>query len=138
MNNNFARFADYAHSSSAASNPNLSATAASMANRDDILVNGMNNMNIGSGFGQSGSPRSIRNAWDREAPGPIGGHRSFSSAQFDDSRDRNQGLPARQPRGPLPERGTGFPSRQTRQNGGHSGRGSDDISSQSNLEITVE
>jgi RNA recognition motif-containing protein len=137
-NNNFARFAEYASNSSAASNPNLSATAASMANRDDMLINGMNNMTIGNGFGQSGSPRSIRNAWDREAPGPIGGHRSFSSAQFDDSRDRNQGLPARQPRGPLPERGTGFPSRSTRQNGGHSGRGSDDISSQSNLEITVE
>lgn len=136
-----ARFAEFAHSSSAASNPNLSATAASMANRDDMLVNGMNNMNIASGFGQSSSPRSIRNAWDREVPGQIGaigGHRAFSSAQYDDSRERSHGLPARQPRGPLPERGTGFPSRQTRQNGGHSGRGSDDISSQSNLEITVE
>lgn len=143
LNNNFTRFAEYAHSSSAASNPNLSATAASMANREDMLVNGLNNMTIGSGFGQSSSPRSIRNAWDREIPGQIGaigGHRSFSSAQaqYDDGRERSHGLPARQPRGPLPERGTGFPSRQTRQNGGHSGRGSDDISSQSNLEITVE
>ncbi|KAE9978623.1 hypothetical protein EG328_001384 [Venturia inaequalis] len=143
LNNNFTRFAEYAHSSSAASNPNLSATAASMANREDMLVNGLNSLTVGSSFGQSSSPRSIRTAWDREIPGQIGaigGHRSFSSAQaqYDDGRERSHGLPARQPRGPLPERGTGFPSRQTRQNGGHSGRGSDDISSQSNLEITVE
>jgi hypothetical protein len=131
LSNNFSRFADYAHNGSAASNPNLSATAA----RDETyLINGMSSM----GFGQSGSPRSIRGAWEREAqaPGPIGGHRSFSSAIVDDSRDRNQGLPSRQPRGPLPERGTGFGTR--RQNGGHSGRGSDELSSQSNLEITVE
>lgn len=133
LGNNFARFADYAHSTSAASNPNLSATAA----RDEsLLVNSMSNMTVGGGFGQSGSPRSIRNAWDREAPGPIGGHRSFSTAILDDSRDRSQGLPSRQPRGPFPERGTGFGTR--RQNGGHSGRGSDELSSQSNLEITVE
>jgi hypothetical protein len=139
IGNNFARFADYAHSTSAASNPNLSSTAASMAIRDEnFLVNGMSNMSVGGGFGQSGSPRSLRNAWDREAPGPIGGHRSFSSAILDDqTRDRNQGLPSRQPRGPLPERGTGFGGAR-RQNGGHSGRGSDELSSQSNLEITVE
>lgn len=137
LGNNFARFAEYAHSTSAASNPNLSATAASMANRDDsILINGMANMAVGSGFGQSGSPRSLRNAWDRETPGPIGGHRSFSSAILDDQNRDRQGLPSRQPRGPLPERGTGFGTR--RQNGGHSGRGSDDLSSQSNHEITVE
>lgn len=136
LSNNFSRFADYAHNGSAASNPNLSATAASMSARDEsYLINGMGNMSVG-GFGQSGSPRSIRNAWERETPGPIGGHRSFSSAIVDDSRDRSQGLPSRQPRGPLPERGTGFGSR--RQNGGHSGRGSDELSSQSNLEITVE
>jgi hypothetical protein len=138
LGNNFARFADYAHSTSAASNPNLSATAASMSNREEsLLVNGISNITVGGGFGQSGSPRSIRNAWDRETPGPIGGHRSFSSAILDDqSRDRSQGLPSRQPRGPLAERGTGFGTR--RQNGGHSGRGSDELSSQSNLEITVE
>jgi hypothetical protein len=129
LSNNFSRFADYAHNGSAASNPNLSATAASMSARDEsYLINGMSNM----GFGQS-SPRSIRNAWDRDAPpGPIGGHRSFSSA-IDESRNPNQALPSRQPRGPLPERGTGF-----RRQNGHGGRGSDELSSQSNLEITVE
>lgn len=138
LSNNFARFAEYAHTTSAASNPNLSSTAASMANREDLLINGMNNMTMGGGvggFGQGGSPRSLRNAWDREAPGPIGQGRSFSSANFED-QNRNLG-PTRQPRGPLPERGTGFSTRQ-RQNGGHSGRGSDELSSQSNLEITVE
>jgi len=137
LNTNFARFAEYGHNGSAASNPNLSATAS----RDEsLLVNGMSSMNMTGSYGQSGSPRSLRSAWDREAPGPIGGHRSFSTAAYDEqNRDRSQGLPSRQPRGPFPERGGGFgPQRQSRQNGGHSGRGSDEISSQSNLEITVE
>ncbi|KAF2434706.1 hypothetical protein EJ08DRAFT_427342 [Tothia fuscella] len=134
LSTNFARFAEYGHNGSAASNPNLSATA----NRDEnLLVNGMSSMSMSNNYGQSGSPRSLRGAWDREAPGPIGGHRSFSTAFDDQSRDRGQGLPSRQPRGPLPER-AGFSSRPSRQNGGHSGRGSDEISSQSNLEITVE
>jgi R3H domain/RNA recognition motif. (a.k.a. RRM, RBD, or RNP domain) len=139
LNTNFARFAsEYAHGSTAASNPNLSATATSMASRDDsLLVNGMGNMNIGGGFGQGGSPRSLRNAWDREAPGPIGGHRAFSTAFDDQNRDRSQGLPSRQPRGPLLDRGTGFPTTRPRQNG-HSGRGSDELSSQSGKEILVE
>jgi hypothetical protein len=138
LNTNFARFAEYGHNGSAASNPNLSATA----HRDEsLLVNGMSSMNMGANYGQSGSPRSLRGTqWERENPGPIGGHRSFSTAAAfeDQNRDRSQGIPSRQPRGPLPERGGGFSSRQSRQNGGHSGRGSDEISSQSNLEITVE
>jgi len=94
-------------------------------------------MNLGSGFGQSGSPRGVRGmmSWDRENPGPIGGHRSFSTNYDDQTRDRSQGLPSRQPRGPIPERGTGFS--RGRQNG-HHGRGSDELSSQSGVEIVVE
>lgn len=138
LNTNIARFAEYGHNGNTSSNPNLAATATSMASREDsMLVNGMNGMTLGSGFGQGGSPRSLRNAWERDTPGPIGGHRSFSTANFDDqNRERSQGLPSRQPRGPVPERGTGF--NRPRQNG-HSGRGSDELSSsQSGVEILVE
>jgi hypothetical protein len=139
LNTNIARFAEYGHNGNTSSNPNLSATATSMAAREDgMLVNGMSSMTLASGFGQGGSPRSLRNAWERDNPGPIGGHRSFSTANFDDqqNRDRSQGLPSRQPRGPVPERGTGFS--RPRQNG-HSGRGSDELSSsQSGVEILVE
>lgn len=138
LNTNLARFAEYGHNGATSSNPNLAATATSMAAREDsVLVNGMSGMSLGGGFGQGGSPRSLRGTWERDTPGPIGGHRSFSTANFDDqNRDRSQGLPARQPRGPVPERGTGFS--RPRQNG-HSGRGSDELSSsQSGVEILVE
>ncbi|KAF2404298.1 hypothetical protein EJ06DRAFT_195429 [Trichodelitschia bisporula] len=139
LSTNFARFADYGHGTTGSSNPNLTSTTSSMAGREEsLLVNGLGNMSIGGGFGQGGSPRSLRSAWERETPGPIGGHRSFSTATYDEqNRERGQGLPSRQPRGPIPERGTGFTSR-ARQNGGHSGRGSDEISSQSGVEICVE
>jgi RNA recognition motif-containing protein len=143
LTNNLARFADYGLTSTGSSNPNLTSTATTLAGREDnLLVNGMNNMNLGNGFGPGGSPRSMRNAWDRENPGPIGGHRSFTSAapgMDEQNRDRNsnQTVPSRQPRGPAPERGSGF-GRQARQNGGHSGRGSDELSSQPGVEILVE
>lgn len=132
------RFIDYGASSSASTNPSVTPTATSMSQRDEgLLVNGLNSMNLGSGFGQSGSPRGVRGmmSWDRENPGPIGGHRSFSTNYDDQTRDRSQGLPSRQPRGPIPERGTGFS--RGRQNG-HHGRGSDELSSQSGVEIVVE
>jgi hypothetical protein len=138
LNTNLARFAEYGQNGNTSSNPNLAGAASSMAGREDnILVNGMGGMSLGAGYGQGGSPRSLRGAWERETPGPIGGHRTFSTANVDDqNRGGNQGLPARQPRGPLPERGTGFT--RPRQNG-HNGRGSDELSSsQSGVEILVE
>jgi hypothetical protein len=115
-------------------NPTGTPTAGSMSQRDEALLEReMGRMQIGSGFGQSGSPRALRQMTSWENPGPIGGHRSFGVTYDDQSRER--GLPLRQPRGPIPERGSGFPSR-TRQNG-HQGRGSDELSSQSNVEILV-
>ncbi|EOD51473.1 hypothetical protein GTA08_BOTSDO09364 [Neofusicoccum parvum] len=128
---------DYGTSST---NPSLTPTATSMANRDDsLLVNGLSGMSLGGGFGQGGSPRGLRGmvSWESDRnPGPIGGHRSFSSNyDGEQSRDRSQGLPTRQPRGPIPERGSGFS--RGRQNG-HHGRGSDELSSQSGVEIVVE
>jgi len=134
LNTNFSRFVDLAPGSASSSNPSVTPTVTS--GRDEtLLVNGLGGMSLGGGFGQNTSPSRTRGlmAWDREAPGPIGGHRSFSTNFREPSRER--GLPSRQPRGPLPERGTGFSH--SRQNG-HRGRGSDELSSQSNVEIVVE
>ncbi|OAL02581.1 hypothetical protein IQ06DRAFT_345586 [Phaeosphaeriaceae sp. SRC1lsM3a] len=108
-------------------NPNGTPTAGSMSQRnDDMLEREMSRMQLGGGFGQSSSPRALRQMTSWENPGPIGGHRTFSSA-YDDR-------PSRQPRGPVPERGQGFG--RPRQNG-HQNRGSDELSSQSNVEILV-
>ncbi|KAF2012545.1 hypothetical protein BU24DRAFT_351676 [Aaosphaeria arxii CBS 175.79] len=118
---------------STSTNPNGTPTAASMSQRDEgLLERELGRMQIGSGFGQNTSPRSLRQMTSWENPGPIGGHRTFGTNYDDQSRER--GLPSRQPRGPIPERGTGFS--RPRQNG-HQGRGSDELSSQSNVEILV-
>ncbi|KAL5121765.1 Peptidyl-prolyl cis-trans isomerase pin4 [Pleosporales sp. CAS-2024a] len=114
--------------SGTSTNPNSTPTAGSMAQRnDEMLEREMSRMQLSTGFGQSSSPRALRQMTSWENPGPIGGHRAFSNA-YDDR-------PSRQPRGPLPERGQGF-GRQQRQNG-HQNRGSDELSSQSNVEIHV-
>lgn len=140
LGNNVSRFAEYARENGGTPAITPTGTAAPIGTRGDesLLVNGLGNMNIGSG-GFASSPRGLRGmmSWDRESnPGPIGGHRSFSTNNtgYDDqSRDRNQGIPSRQPRGPGPERGPGFPRRN-----GHMTRGSDELSQQSGVEITVE
>ena len=137
LGNNVARLQDFGGDSRQSNTPTLMTPTSGMAERQDTLINGLGNMNLGGGFG--GSPRGLRGfpSWDRENPGPIGGHRSFSSNYDDRSQSRsNQGGPERQPRGPMPERGAGFP--RTRQNG-HLNRNSDELSQQSSApEITVE
>lgn len=113
--------------SGTSTNPNGTPTTGSMAQRDEgLLEREMGRMQLGSGFGQNSSPRALRQMTSWDTPGPIGGHRTFGNA-YDDR-------PTRQPRGPLPERGQGFS--RTRQNG-HQNRGSDELSSQSNVEILV-
>ena len=113
--------------SGASTNPNGTPTNGSMAHRnEEMLEREMGRMQLSAGFGQSSSPRALRQMTSWDNPGPIGGHRAFSSA-YDDR-------PSRQPRGPLPERGQGFG--RPRQNG-HQNRGSDELSSQSNVEILV-
>ncbi|KAF2446202.1 hypothetical protein P171DRAFT_357301 [Karstenula rhodostoma CBS 690.94] len=108
-------------------NPNGTPTTGSMSQRDDgLLERELGRMQIGGAFGQGGSPRSLRQMTSWDNPGPIGGHRTFGG-NYDDR-------PSRQPRGPVPERGSGFS--RPRQNG-HQGRGSDELSSQSNVEILV-
>ena len=139
LNTNLNRLAaEYNTNHSATStNPSLTPTQPSATREESLLVNGLGNMTLGSGFGTSGSPRGLRGvvSWDRETPGPIGGHRSFSTNFDESNRDRNQTVPSRQPRGPIPERGTGFSRNRTN---GHHARGSDDLSSQSGVEIVVE
>ncbi|KAK8257751.1 putative R3H domain protein [Phyllosticta capitalensis] len=137
LSGNINRYQDYGHSSSS-TNPSLTPTA-TLSKEDSLLVNGLGNMNLGGPFGQSGSPRGLRGmvSWESDRnPGPIGSHRSFTNYDNEqNNRDRSQGLPTRQPRGPIPERGSGFS--RGRQNG-HHGRGSDELSSQSGVEIVVE
>ncbi|KAI8940608.1 hypothetical protein NX059_001881 [Plenodomus lindquistii] len=113
--------------SGSSTNPSGTPTAGSMSQRDEnLLEREMGRMQLNNSFGQSHSPRALRQMTSWDAPGPIGGHRAFGN-NYDDR-------PSRQPRGPLPERGQGF-GRQ-RQNG-HQNRGSDELSSQSNVEILV-
>lgn len=139
---NVSRYAEYARENGASATPILTPSASTLTARDDsLLVNGLGNMTLSNGLGSS--PRGLRGmmSWDRadrEAPGPIGGHRSFPTTNnYDEhSRERNAN-PSRQPRGPGAAHGTGFP-RPTRQNG-HAHRGSDELSQPgSNVEISVE
>ncbi|KAL2350310.1 putative R3H domain protein [Cryomyces antarcticus] len=141
LGNNLSRYTDYGRDSNTSGTSTLTPTTTSMSTRDEgLLVSGLGSMTLSNGFG--GSPRSLRGvmSWDRsDNPGPIGGHRSLTTNYDDQARDRSQqrGLPSRQPRGPVPERGTGFGTTRGRQNG-HLGRSSDELSNQSNVEITVE
>ncbi|WPH00698.1 rna-binding post-transcriptional regulator cip2 [Acrodontium crateriforme] len=150
--NNVTRLQDLGNVQSSGT-PTLMTPTSGLAERGETnIINGLGNMNLGGGFG--GSPRGLRGfpSWDRENPGPIGSNRSFSTnANFSGSNNanstassneersqtrNNQGGPERQPRGPLPERGAGFP--RSRPNG-HTARNSDELSQQSSApEITVE
>lgn len=139
LSNNVSRFAEYARENGASATPALTTpNGTSLGSRDEgLLASALGSMNLGNnGFG--GSPRGLRGmmSWDRETnPGPIGSHRAFSAnnAGYED-QSRGQGMPSRQPRGPVTERGSGFPRRN-----GHMNRGSDELSQQSNgVEITVE
>lgn len=142
-NANISRLQELAGSTTGASNPNLTSTA-NLAPRDEnILVNGMNSMGLGGGFGAGGSPRSTRNIWERDGrdPGAIGSNRAYNQTTLsldEQPRNQSQSVPQRQPRGPGPERSTGFGRRsgEPRHNGHSSGRGSDELSQ--GKEILVE
>ena len=124
--------------------PTTSASALGQHRSDDMLLNGMNGMSLGSStLGANGSsPRRLGGMfpWDRDnqssVGGPIGSNRSFSNNYDDQSRERGGGnIPVRQPRGPAMERGSGFP--RGRQNG-HQARGSDELRQSNVQEIIVE
>ena len=147
LQSNVARFQDYGPNSAASATPTLTPTASGSAlgqHRDEgHLVSGLGSLNLNSNIVQNGnSPRRPRNVYsfdqDSQGPptGPIGSNRNFSLSYDDQSRDRNQSMPTRQPRGPALERGPGFS--RGRQNG-HQNRGSDELRHQSSsVEIIVE
>ena len=145
------RYTEYGATSVASATPSLTPTA-TPSNRDEpMLVNGLGNMtltsSLGGSLGVGGSmsrdsrdPRGILSL-DRDSQHPVGtgisgsGSRSFSMGY--DEQSRNQAAPVRQPRGPAPERGTGFSRRQP---GPHNNRGNNngELDVQSGVEIVVE
>lgn len=135
LSNNVARLQEQGREHGPSATPTLTPQASA---NEGLLVNGLGNLNLGNGFGNS--PRTLRGmmSWERgngDNLGTIGGHRSFSTNHFDDQvRERGgQGAPSRQPRGPA---GSGFT--RGRQNG-HMHRGSDELSQQStSIEISAE
>ena len=150
---NGGRFAAFDNSTSGASNtPTLTPTPGSSLNiqrpEDNLLVSSLGGLSLGTSVsgGTSGSPHRLRGmfSWEgqpqgqqgqqqqsQEAPSPanapIGSNRSIG---FEQSQER---VPVRQPRGPAPERGSGF-----RRQNGHQTRSSDEIRSSSGVEIIVE
>ncbi|KAK5743312.1 Peptidyl-prolyl cis-trans isomerase pin4 [Elasticomyces elasticus] len=136
LGNNVARLQDFGRDSTQSNTPTLMTPTSSLAERgENTLISGLGAMNLGAGgFGNNSHGLRGMPSWEPN-PGPIGGHRSFSTNFDDRSQSRNNG-PERQPRGPIPERGGGFP--RPRQNG-HATRNSDEMSQQSSApEITVE
>lgn len=148
------RFQDYGPGSVASTTPTLTPAVSGLAlggqhrnDNENVLVNGLGGMTLGGNLGSNGpnggSPRRLRGGmfpWDQEnqpqsAGGPIGSNRNFSANYDDQSRDRGQTMPMRQPRGPVTERGSGFS--RGRQNG-HQGRGSDELRTSTSVEIIVE
>ncbi|KAI2391726.1 Peptidyl-prolyl cis-trans isomerase pin4 [Ophidiomyces ophidiicola] len=106
---------------------------------ENLLVNTFSSLQLGTSVsGGNSSPRRLRQvfSWEQQdtnqssATAPIGSNRAIGLGTFDSqTQDR---LPLRQPRGPAPERGSGF-----RRPNGHQSRGSDEIQN-GRPEIVVE
>ncbi|KAH0550890.1 hypothetical protein GP486_007746 [Trichoglossum hirsutum] len=145
------RYTEYGAASVASTTPSLTPTATPSNREESMLVNGLGSMSLttslggslGVGGGMSRDSRDPRGilSLDRDGQHPVGtginsaGSRSFSMGYDDQSR--SQATPVRQPRGPAPERGTGF---SRRQNGHHNNRGGSggELDVQSGVEIVVE
>lgn len=141
LQSNGTRLQQYDAVSSAASNtPALTsaASATSLGMRDDsLLVNSLSGLSLGTGIGGPGSsPRRLRGmfSWEQDnhtsSAGPIGSNRSIGVGYDSQSQER---VPIRQPRGPAPEKGPGF-----RRQNGHQSRGSEELRTNSGVEIIVE
>ncbi|KAK2763231.1 hypothetical protein FQN54_009867 [Arachnomyces sp. PD_36] len=146
LQTNGTRLQQYEGSTSAASNtptltPTPSGSGLNVHRDDNLLVNSLGNLSLGTGIGgpNSGSPRRLRGvfSWEQQdsqststATAPIGSNRSIGVGFDNQSQER---MPMRQPRGPAPERGPGF-----RRQNGHQTRGSDELRSGSGVEIIVE
>ncbi|KAK5673645.1 Peptidyl-prolyl cis-trans isomerase pin4 [Elasticomyces elasticus] len=143
LQSNGARVPQYDGAASGASNtPTLAGTPSGSSlgvQRDDgLLVNSLSSLSLGTGIGgNNSSPRRLRGMFSWEQPdsqpssaGPIGSNRSIGLGFDSQLQER---MPIRQPRGPAPEKGPGF----GRQNG-HQSRASDELRTNSGVEIIVE
>ncbi|KAJ5146549.1 uncharacterized protein N7515_001113 [Penicillium bovifimosum] len=107
-----------------------------MQRDDNLLVNSLGGLSLGTGIGgPNSSPRRLRGmfSWEQDNQqsnaGAIGSNRSMGMG-YDGQQER---MPVRQPRGPTPDKGTGF-----RRQNGHQARGSDELRTSSGVEIIVE
>ncbi|KAI2793463.1 hypothetical protein POX_a00043 [Penicillium oxalicum] len=142
QSNNGSRLQQYDGTPTGASNtPTLTSAPAGsslgMPRDDNLLVNSLGGLSLGTGIGgPNASPRRLRGmfSWEQDnqssAAGPIGSNRGMGMG-FDSTQQER--MPIRQPRGPTPEKGTGF-----RRPNGHQARGSDELRTTSGVEIIVE
>ncbi|KAI9367003.1 hypothetical protein BJX61DRAFT_374133 [Aspergillus egyptiacus] len=142
LQSNGTRIQHYDGSSGASNTPTLtpapSGSSLGMQRDDGLLVNGLGNLTLGTGIGgPNSSPRRLRGMFSWEQPesqpssaGPIGSNRSIGVGFDGQSQER---MPIRQPRGPIAEQGPGF-----RRQSGHQSRGSDELRTNSSVEIIVE
>ncbi|KAG2411590.1 hypothetical protein HFD88_009146 [Aspergillus terreus] len=143
LQSNGARLQHYDGATSGASNtptltPAPSGSSLGMQRDDNLLMNSLSNLSLGTGIGgPNASPRRLRGMFSWEQPesqsssaGPIGSNRSIGVGFDGQTQER---MPIRQPRGPLPEKGPGF-----RRQNGHQPRGSDELRTNSGVEIIVE
>ncbi|EAW24442.1 putative R3H domain protein [Aspergillus fischeri NRRL 181] len=143
LQSNGARLQHYEAVTSGASNtPTLtsapSGSSLGVQRDDNLLVNSLSSLSLGTGIGgPNASPRRLRGmfSWDQpesqpSSAGPIGSNRSVGLGFDGQSQER---MPIRQPRGPMPEKGSGF-----RRSNGHQSRGSDELRTNSGVEIIVE
>lgn len=114
-----------------------SASSLGMQRDDNLLVNSLGGLSLGTGIGgPNSSPRRLRGmfSWEQDNQpanaGAIGSSRGMGVG-YDGAQPER--MPIRQPRGPTPEKGTGF-----RRQNGHQTRGSDELRANSGVEIIVE
>lgn len=142
LQSNGARLQQYDGVTSGASNtPTLTPAPSGSSlglQRDDNLLNSLGGLSLGTGIaGQNSSPRRLRGMFSWEQPesqpssaGPIGSNRSMGVGFDGQSQER---MPIRQPRGPISDKGAGF-----RRQNGHQSHGSDELRTNSGVEIIVE
>ncbi|KAJ6131732.1 hypothetical protein N7471_006947 [Penicillium samsonianum] len=116
--------------------PAQTGSSLGMQRDDNLLVNSLGGLSLGTGIGgPNSSPRRLRGmfSWEQDNQqsnaGAIGSNRGMGMG-YDGQQER---MPVRQPRGPTPDKGTGF-----RRQNGHQARGSDELRTNSGVEIIVE
>ncbi|CAI7598948.1 unnamed protein product [Penicillium palitans] len=116
--------------------PAQSGSSLGMQRDENLLVNSLGGLSLGTGIGgPNSSPRRLRGmfSWEQDSQqsnaGAIGSNRGMGMG-YDSQQER---MPVRQPRGPTPDKGTGF-----RRQNGHQARGSDELRTNSGVEIIVE